>query len=173
MAVIGGGLAGLAAAQALAERGHSVTVLESRNRLGGRAGSFTDAASGQVIDACQHVSMKCCKSLAHFFRTVGVEHFLQSQKELYFLTPDGRMSRFKANRLPVPFHLAPAFLRMHLLSFSEKIRIAYGLFCLRFASGDPPFRDWLRSHWQTQRTIDRFWGVVLVSASTNPSTASD
>jgi squalene-associated FAD-dependent desaturase len=29
---------------------------------------------------------------------------------------------------------------------------------------DPPARDWLLAHRQTDRTIDRFWGVVLVSA---------
>ncbi|HBI41230.1 MAG TPA: Carotene 7,8-desaturase, partial [Planctomycetales bacterium] len=62
--VIGAGLAGLAAAAALAERGLPVTVLEARGRLGGRAGSFTDAASGQVLDACQHVSMGCCTNFA-------------------------------------------------------------------------------------------------------------
>ncbi|MFL5330755.1 MAG: hydroxysqualene dehydroxylase HpnE [Gemmataceae bacterium] len=162
--VIGGGLAGLAAAQLLAVEGKSVTVLESRNRLGGRAGSFVDATTGQVIDACQHVSMGCCTKLAQFFRIVGVAHLLETQPELYFLTPDGRMSRFAAKRLPVPFHLAPAFWRLHFLTFPEKLRIAYGLFCLRFARGDPPFHDWLLHHRQTQRTIDRFWSVVLVSA---------
>ena len=36
--IIGGGLAGLAAATALAPRGFRVTLLESRNRLGGRSG---------------------------------------------------------------------------------------------------------------------------------------
>ena len=32
------------------------------------------------------------------------------------------------------------------------------------ADADPPFRDWLLAHRQTERTIDRFWGLVLVSA---------
>ena len=73
--VIGAGLAGLAAAAAVAARGFRVSILESRNRLGGRAGSFTDAASGQVLDACQHVSMGCCTNFANFRRTVGVAHF--------------------------------------------------------------------------------------------------
>jgi squalene-associated FAD-dependent desaturase len=164
--VIGGGLAGLAAAQALAERGYQVVVLESRNRLGGRAGSFVDATSGQVIDACQHVSMGCCTNLARFFRTVGVQHLLVPQRELWFQTPDGRVSCFHADRLPAPFHLARSFLRLHFLSFADKVRIAWGLTCLRFARADhdPPFLDWLRAHRQSQRTIDRFWGLVLVSA---------
>ena len=86
--VIGGGLAGLAAAAALAPRGFRVTLLESRGRLGGRAGSFTDSTTGQTIDACQHVSMGCCTNFAHFCKTVGIDHFLATQSTLYFMTPE-------------------------------------------------------------------------------------
>jgi squalene-associated FAD-dependent desaturase len=164
--VIGGGLAGLATAAALAPRGYRVTVLESRNRLGGRAGSFTDAASGQIIDACQHVSMGCCTNFAHFCRTVGIDHFLARQPTLYFMTPDRRVSRFEADRLPAPLHLARSFARAHYLSIGEKLRVAYGLMWLMREppDADSPFLDWLIRHRQTPRTIERFWGVVLVSA---------
>src|SRR6266849_7400885 len=93
--IIGGGLAGLAAATALAPKGFQVALLESRNRLGGRAGSFTDATSGQLVDACQHVSMGCCTNLAHFFKTVAIDHYLQAQSRLYFMTPDRRVRKFQ------------------------------------------------------------------------------
>jgi squalene-associated FAD-dependent desaturase len=164
--VIGGGLAGLAAASALAANGHRVTVLESRNRLGGRAGSFADVATGQVIDACQHVSMGCCTNFDHFCRTIGVDHLLAPQPTLYFMTPDRRVSRFRADRLPAPFHLARAFATAHYLTGIEKLRIAWGLWRLMRepADADPPFGEWLLAHRQTRRTINRFWGVVLVSA---------
>src|SRR5262249_57486146 len=92
--IIGGGLAGLATATALAPYGFDITVLESRGRVGGRAGSFHDVATGQLIDACQHVSMGCCTNFAHFCRTVGIAHYLQTQPELYFMTPDRRLTRF-------------------------------------------------------------------------------
>src|SRR5262245_4020895 len=98
--IIGGGLAGLAAAEALAPRGYRVTLLESRGRLGGRASSFTDAASGQLIDTCQHVSMGCCTNLAHFCRIIGIARLLKPQACLYFMTPDRRVSRFRAGRGP-------------------------------------------------------------------------
>src|SRR3954469_26076328 len=94
--IIGGGLAGLAAASALAPRGFRVTLLESRNRTGGRAGSFTHAATGPLIDACQHVSMRCCTNLAHFCRTVGIAGLLAPQPRLYFMTPDRRVSPLAA-----------------------------------------------------------------------------
>src|SRR6516165_3075649 len=121
--ILGGGLAGLAAATALAPRGFAVTLLEGRNRLGGRASSFQDAATGQLIDACQHVNMGCCTNFAHFCRTVGIDHLLRPQPCLFFMTPDRRLSRFRADPWPAPFHLLRSFLGAHYLTAGEKIRI--------------------------------------------------
>jgi squalene-associated FAD-dependent desaturase len=166
VAVIGGGLAGLAAAAALGERGCTVTVFESRQRLGGRASSFTDATTGQLVDACQHASMGCCTNLQDFARRCGIDHFFEEQPALWFRTADGRTSTFKADPWPAPLHLGRALLGAHYLTSREKLRIAYGLLqMLRMpAEADPPLEEWLFAHGQTRRTIDRFWAVVLVSA---------
>ena len=72
VAIIGGGLAGLAAAAVLGERGFGVELFEARRTLGGRAGSFRDPYSGELVDHCQHVSMGCCTNLAAFCRRNGV-----------------------------------------------------------------------------------------------------
>jgi squalene-associated FAD-dependent desaturase len=164
--IIGGGLAGLAAAQALAPRGLRVTLVESRNRLGGRASSFNDAATGQLIDTCQHVSMGCCTNLAHFCKTIGIDDLLAPQPILYFMTPDRRVSRFRAQPWPAPLHLLRSFAGVHYLTMAEKLRAAWGLLQLQrhAPDDDPPFEVWLAKNHQTPRLVDRFWGLVLVSA---------
>lgn len=48
IAIVGAGVAGLAAAQSLVRSGHTVTVFESRNRIGGRV--VTDRSLGVALD---------------------------------------------------------------------------------------------------------------------------
>src|SRR5262249_38548358 len=133
VAILGGGLAGLAAAVALAPRGFDVVLLESRGRLGGRASSFVDAATGELIDACQHVSLGCCTNFAHFCRLIGIAHLFETDSFLYFMTPDCRTTRFSADRVPAPFHLARSFWRAPFLSLADKLRIVWGLGALSWA----------------------------------------
>lgn len=164
--IVGGGLAGLAVASSLVGRDLRVTLLESRPRLGGRAGSFEDPVTGEPVDNCQHVSMVCCTNLADFCARVGVAGHFRREPELVFLDPEGRVSRLRAGRLPAPFHLAMSFLRVRFLSPIERLRVAFGLAALRYRKGRPgeTFDAWLRRHGQNDRTIDRYWGPVLVSA---------
>src|SRR6185437_10707677 len=98
--IVGGGLAGLAAAAALAGRGLRITLLESRPRLGGRASSFQDPATGELVDNCQHVSMTCCTNLADFCRRVGTSDLFRREPAVVFLGPEGGLSKLQAGRLP-------------------------------------------------------------------------
>src|SRR3954452_23746262 len=50
VAIVGGGLAGLTAARGLVKKGHSVIVLEARDRVGGRTLNHA-LGDGQVIEA--------------------------------------------------------------------------------------------------------------------------
>jgi squalene-associated FAD-dependent desaturase len=166
--IIGGGLAGLAAAAALGDRGIRVTLCESRPRWGGRASSFVDQTTGEPVDNCQHVSLGCCTNFRHFCQTIGIDGYFCREKELVFIGPEGRASRMAAWPLPAPLHLAPAFAGLRFLSWNDKYHLARGLRAL--SRTDPAtcdgatFLDWLRRHGQTEPAIDRFWHVVLVSA---------
>jgi len=167
VAIVGGGLAGLAAAAALVGRGVRITLFESRPRLGGRASSFHDPATGELVDNCQHVSMACCTNLADFCRRVGTIGLFRRVSRVVFLSPEGKVSKLEAGRWPAPLHLTGSFLRANYLSWAERLRVAYGLARLRSSRGDRPgesMEGWLRRHGQTDRTIDRYWGTVLISA---------
>jgi squalene-associated FAD-dependent desaturase len=145
-----------------------MALLESRPRLGGRASSFVDRATGTRIDNCQHVSMGCCTNFRHFCETVGLGELLRSEPELYFVGPDGTANRFAAGPLPAPLHLLFAFRRLSYLSRADLRGIAKGLRALvrtgRGSNDSQPFDEWLRSQSQTPAAIERFWHVVLVSA---------
>ena len=173
--VIGGGLAGLSASVALAQSGVKVTLLESRPRLGGRASSFEDTVTGELIDNCQHVAMGCCTNFRHFCRVTGLEGSFRRERELYFVAPPTsvanarpRVCRFSAMSLPAPLHLAAAFARLSYLSWNEKLALARGLKALARESSaavlQTSFADWLIDQRQPPRVVDRFWWVVLVSA---------
>ena len=110
--------------------------------------------------------MGCCTNFHHLCELVGVRHLLAPQPTLYFQTPDGRVSRFKADPWPAPLHLGRALASAHYLTAADKLGIGYGL--LRMLAeppdADPPLYEWLKSHRQSDRAIERFWGVVLTSA---------
>ncbi|MGZ4837330.1 MAG: hydroxysqualene dehydroxylase HpnE [Terriglobales bacterium] len=167
VAIVGGGLAGLAAGCALAGAGYSVSLLERRPYLGGRASSYQHPGTGEVVDNCQHVLLGCCTNLIDLYRRVGAEDKIRWYRQLTFIEPGGRRSVIEPGLLPAPFHSATSFLGASCLSLSDKWAIARAMLALAGRLPDDnsaPFLTWLRAHGQTQRAIDRFWRVVLVSA---------
>jgi squalene-associated FAD-dependent desaturase len=169
VAIVGGGLAGLAAAVALAESNCCVDLYEARRSLGGRAGSFRDPSTGETIDHCQHVSMGCCTNLADFCRRVGIQERFRHDRRLEFIGLDKRAFPLSASGLPAPFHLAPAFWGFKFLSVRERIGIANAMWRLMRLSprddrNSPTIGAWLKAQRQSPRAIDLYWNVILVSA---------
>ncbi len=169
MIVIGGGLAGLSAATALADAGVRVILLEKRPYLGGRATSYA-RPDGSHIDNCQHVTLGCCTNLADFYRRVGAESKIRHYDRLFFADKAGRVSSIYSSPLPPPFHMGISFLRFSALAYRDKRAIAEGMLRIARAGGKPADSDgatmfeWLRRNGQTEAAIARFWRVVLVSA---------
>ena len=85
--IVGGGLAGLAAALRLAESGRRVEVIETRPRLGGRATSFEDPRSGRILDNCQHVVLGCCTNLLDFYERTGVLDEIEWHRTFFWANP--------------------------------------------------------------------------------------
>jgi squalene-associated FAD-dependent desaturase len=168
--IVGGGLAGLAAAAALVDDGLEITLLEARRKVGGRAASFEDPVSGGLVDACQHVAMGCCTNFLDLCRQAGLADTLRQARTLFFIGPDGdRAACTPSRRLPAPLHLAPLLLGMRHFSLREKAALALGMLRLaRFRGGDDDTtqtaKRWLESAGQPDRVIQLFWQPVLESA---------
>jgi zeta-carotene desaturase len=166
--VIGGGLAGLAAAAALGGAGHRVTVLEARPFLGGRATSY-EIGDGETIDNCQHILLRCCVNLLDFYRRLGVDRDVAFYRDYWFIEPGGRRSRLRAGRLPAPAHFAGSFLKLPFLTLGDKLAIARAMRAFEREASRPDLDritmlDWLREQRQPPGATARFWRQVLVSA---------
>ncbi|WP_164101097.1 hydroxysqualene dehydroxylase HpnE [Candidatus Laterigemmans baculatus] len=170
--IVGGGLAGLATAAALADTPLEIELYEARRQTGGRTGSFTAAGGGPAVDYCQHVAMGCCTNFLHLLHWAGLEGEFERYERLTFLAAEKPPSSFApAPWLPPPLHFAPAFSRLHFLTPQERREVRRGLWRLmrmkRVAvdpSRDETFGHWLRRRGQSEPTIAKFWNVVLASA---------
>ena len=167
--ILGGGLAGLAAALCLAETDFEVELIEQRSVLGGRASSFFPPGGAERIDNCQHVLLGCCTNLLDFFRRAGTAQHFRFYSHYLFLGPRGA-SKISAAALPAPLHLFPSLLRFRNLAWSERCAVARAMGAiLRRGDGgasepDQPMLHWLREQRQPPAAIENFWRVVLTSA---------
>jgi zeta-carotene desaturase len=167
--IIGGGLAGLSSAVALAEAGCHVRLFESRPHLGGRATSYW-LPDGSHVDNCQHVTLGCCTNLDDFYRRVGASEKILYYNRLFFVDTRGRRSVITSSLLPPPFHLGPSFALFPSLTWADKYSIGRAMVAIVRSAGRPAdagglsMLEWLKRHRQTEGAITRFWQVVLVSA---------
>jgi squalene-associated FAD-dependent desaturase len=167
VAVAGGGLAGLAAACALADSGFRVTLFEKRPFLGGRASSYEHPGTGEVVDNCQHVLFRVCTNLIEFYQRIGVADQIRWYDQMNFIEPGGRTSVMKSSLLPAPLHTAPSFFAFPFLTIADKLAISRALAPLtltRQRDTGESFQQWLDRHGQTRNAVARFWNPILVSA---------
>ena len=125
VAVVGGGVAGLAAATALAEAGKRVLVLEARGALGGRATAFVDRETGELVDNGQHVLFGCYRETFRLLRRIGAEGNVRIQPslEVPYLDASGRRSVLRCPALPSPLHLVAGIFGWDALTWSDRLSV--------------------------------------------------
>jgi squalene-associated FAD-dependent desaturase len=126
--IIGGGFAGLSAGVALAEKGFRVAVLESKPALGGRAYSFADSESGDLVDNGQHVLMGCYTEALDFLARIGAAGDLvfHQDLEIEMLDRGGAGATLRTARLPGPFHMSTGLLQYRHLTIGQRFRVLTG-----------------------------------------------
>jgi len=171
--VIGGGLAGITAAIALAKAKHEVTLLEAKPRLGGATMSFN--RDGLVIDTGQHIFLRCCTAYRGLLDRLGVtaQAPLQPRFDVTVLAP-GKRAVMKRRRIPAGLHMLPALLGYPFLNTAERLRLTLAALAFkRLNEADPKtyelrLGDWLAAHGQDERTRRVLWDLFSVSSLNVP-----
>ncbi len=174
VAVIGAGLAGLAAGVELKELGHHVELFERSRLLGGRATSFE--IDGIEVDNGQHVFLFCCKEFLQFAQRVGFENELYIQKKFdaLVLSRDGKRGRLTALPLPPPLHIMPSFMSYPHLTLKGKLRVGRAMLEARTKKVDgtsaavQSFQQWLQVVDQSPETYRAFWDPFFIPALNAP-----
>jgi squalene-associated FAD-dependent desaturase len=165
--VVGGGVAGMSAACALAESGLKVHLVERRGYLGGRASSYLHPGVNEVIDNCQHVLFGCCTNLIGFYERIGVAEQIHWTRAMTMIEPGGRRSELGPSFLPAPLHGLPKMIGAHAFTLADKAALARAFrVLLRPVPADSreSLADWLKRNGQTQGAVERFWRLVIASA---------
>ena len=160
VAVVGGGLAGLAAALRLVDLGHEVTVLEARPTLGGAVQTLPEREGDPAPppDNGQHIALGCFEAYLGFLARVGcAANVRRSPLALPVIGEDGRASTIRpgVRGLLGYRHLAPV----------DRLRVARTL--ARMRQADPAtldaetFADFLRRQGERDRSLERFWDVFV------------
>jgi squalene-associated FAD-dependent desaturase len=158
--VVGGGLAGLAAALDLSDAGHDVTVLEARPSLGGAVQTLParEGDPDPPPDNGQHIALACCTEYLSFLERVG--HARSVRREplaLPVIAEDGSVAFIAPGAL--------GLLRYRHVSLRERLAIAR--VSRRLGRLDPAqhddvtFASLLRRLGQSDVAIDRFWDVFI------------
>jgi hydroxysqualene dehydroxylase len=173
--VIGGGLAGIAAALDCAAAGASVTLVEVRRRLGGAAYSFE--REGLQMDNGQHVFLRCCSAYRSLLARLDSERLtnVQERLEIPVLKPGSKPTVLRRGALPAPLQLAGALARYPHLSFSERLgaaRAAFGLMRVDPEDGaldEVSFGDWLARHGQNEQAVGALWDLIALPTLNLPA----
>lgn len=173
IAILGGGLAGLAAAVELASHGASVLLLEQHPHLGGRACSFRDRKTGDSVDNGQHLLMGCYHETRRYLDTIGSSHLAELQKTLRidFLHAKRGSAALHCLPLPAPLHVLSGLLRLSTLSFANRLKLLrLGMELMDSSSAKEAelasltVDEWLERCGQPEENRKYLWDVIAVGS---------
>jgi squalene-associated FAD-dependent desaturase len=165
--VVGGGLAGLAAALELVDRDHEVVLHEARPTLGGAVQTLPEREEDPPPppDNGQHIALGCFEEYARFLARIGKRDALRREPlslpvidergRAAFVRPGLRLLGYGHLPLPARLRIARVTLRLRGLSPEEHC--------------DQTFAELLLGLGQRPVEIDRFWDVFIRPALNLPS----
>jgi len=172
--VIGGGLAGISSAVFLSQNNHKVILLEASPKLGGKAYSFKDKATKDIIDNGQHILMGAYKNTFELLKILGTDNlpFYQKNLSVTYANKGGENFLLEAPHSFYPFNLLQALLKYSLLNFRERIGIIKVISKIILITdkkiSSKTVLEWLNENNQTKKSIKSFWELLVVSTLNTP-----
>ncbi len=167
--VIGGGLAGIAAAVRLIQAGVKPTLVERRPFLGGRAFSFTDRETGEQVDNGQHVILGACTEYLKLLEKLGQSEAFYLPTRLEFpVVYGGRTAKFRNGRILGIFSAIIGYSHLSLIERLGVLKCGLKLRMMDSATLDSQelknmsFESWLRQKDQDTNALRRFWALFIV-----------
>ena len=166
VAVVGGGLAGLAAALELVDAGHEVVLHEARPTLGGAVQTLPerDGDPPPPPDNGQHIALGCFTEYQRFVARIGKAAALRREPlSLPVIDERGRASFVRPGLRLLGYAHLPLAARLRIARVTLRLR---GQSLER--NCDDTFADLLLRLGQRQEEIDRFWDVFIRPALNLP-----
>jgi len=169
--VLGGGIAGITCAVGLADAGMKVALLERERMLGGRARSWRDPTTGDMVDIGPHVVHSEYRNMLALLDRFGTRAQIAWQpRELITLATRPRPTVIRHWPLPPPFGLLPSLLTAPDLSLRDLVS-TFGVFWRGMTFGEEqvaaldrmPAREFLRMQGVTPQMIDWMWAFASMA----------
>ncbi|MGA7932131.1 MAG: 9,9'-di-cis-zeta-carotene desaturase [Kovacikia sp.] len=176
VAIVGAGLAGMAAAVELVDAGHEVEIFESRPFVGGKVGSWVDA-DGNHVEMGLHVFFGCYYNLFDLMQKVGASESLLLKDHIHtFINRGGQTGALDFRFITgAPFNGLKAFFTTSQLSVQDKVQNAIALGISPLVRGlvdfegamktireldNISFADWFRNHGGSNGSLKRMWNPI-------------
>jgi zeta-carotene desaturase len=179
VAIVGAGLAGLAAAVELVDAGHEVEIFEARPFVGGKVGSWVDR-DGNHVEMGLHVFFNNYANLFQLMKKVGAYDYLLPKEHVHTFINRGGQKDALDFRFPIgaPFHGLKAFFTTGQLTVQDKLQNAIALGTSPIVAGllnydgamksiraldGISFADWFRQHGGSQNSLKRMWDAIALA----------
>jgi hydroxysqualene dehydroxylase len=168
--VVGGGLAGCAAALDLVDAGHEVTLLEARPTLGGAVQTLPEREGdpSPPPDNGQHIALGCFTEYLRFLDRIGESGSYERRPlALPVIDGSGAIAEIKPS--------LPALVGYRHLSLRDRLGIPLVTARLRSAEPRPgeTFGALLRRYGTSDAAVERFWDVFIRPAVNLPTDEAD
>jgi zeta-carotene desaturase len=170
IAIFGAGLAGLAAAVELVDKGHTVEIYEKRKVLGGKVSVWKDS-EGDSIESGLHIVFGGYEQLQSYLKRVGAQDNYQwKEHSLIYAEENGKQTVFRKANLPSPWGEVMGCLQTDFLTLWDKLSLIKGLYPA-ITGNEAYFRsqysmtysEWHRRKGASDHSLRKLWRAIALA----------